>query len=275
MERRAPSNGGEIEHRHPAIPGRSATTTWWAPVWRGLVVDPAGKHVRRLKGALALLLYLILHADRQSGLLVRKYETIGRDMGHSLWTVRGWMRRLERHGYVRRTKTGRALVIEVLNWRPVGHASAPLRGLSMPIRQARTHHLRNSERPGSQQRRGQSEGRPVPNESKLKRVIQRNNNGVKNFSGSDNEPKRSQEEWWARAEILARDLAAGLGDREHLSHYRTYARRFPESLLRRLLSEARATPERAIKRSKAALFEYLLKQHVLSTKSPEPHHSRD
>jgi len=94
--------------------------SWWAPVWRGLVVDPDGKHVRRLGTALALHLYLIIHADRPSGRLVRKHATVARDMGVPIRTVRAWMGKLRSHGYIRTTRTGHALVIDILNWRPVG-----------------------------------------------------------------------------------------------------------------------------------------------------------
>ncbi len=65
-----------------------------------------------------------------------------------------------------------------------------------------------------------------------------------------------------REELLARDLADGLGDLQNLSHYLAYARRHPEALLRRCLGEARAVAEREIKKSRAALFEHLLKQHA-------------
>src|SRR6266480_3841869 len=79
---------------------------WWAQVHRGLVVDPSGKHVRRLDGAVWLLLYCFLHANRATGELWRKYDTIASDMGRPVRTIRAWMRRLREHEYVTATGTG-------------------------------------------------------------------------------------------------------------------------------------------------------------------------
>lgn len=247
---------------------------WWGRVWPGLVVDPDGKHVRRLKAAFPLLIYLIVHADWDTGLLRRTHRTIAREMGLSLWTVRAWMRRLDRHGYVRLTKTGRASIIEVLKWRPVGHGAASLAGTAMPVRQAGLQRPPSNGRPGSQERRGETQRGSPSNESLMTRVIERES-VVRKFPVDDSAAGRDGEEQQARIELLAHELADGLGDRDHLARYRTHARRFPEHLLRRLLSEARAAPEHRIKRSKAALFEYLLKQYVLSTTPTEPCHSRD
>lgn len=248
--------------------------TWWTPVWRGLVVDPEGKHLRRMGKALGLHLYLISHADRRSGRLKQKYETIARDMGFPVRTIRAWMRRLHFYDYVRITKTGRAMIIDVLRWRPIGLYAAPLSGTTMPGRPAEMEPARHDAPQGSQQRQGLNGHGPIANESNVTRGIQRKN-VVKKFPASNSDPERDKEEELARAELLAQDLSAGLDDLAHLPRYRKHVQRFPESLLRRLLSEARATPERRIKRSKAALFEYLLNQHVLSTAPAEPHHSRD
>src|SRR5712692_2351195 len=247
---------------------------WWTPVWRGLVVDPEGKHLGRMKSALGLYLYLLMHADRRSGRLVRKYGTIARDMGFPVRTIRDRMRRLYFYDYVRITKTGRAMIIDVLKWRPIGQDRAALSGTILPVRVTESGQARNGESPGSQQRRGEIEAESIANESILTRGIKRKRI-VTDDSFTDSDSKPGEDESRVRLELLAQDLAAGLNDPAHLPRYRKYAHRFSESLLRRLLSEARATPEREIKRSKAALFEYLLKQHVISAAPTEPHDSRD
>jgi hypothetical protein len=91
---------------------------WWGAVWRGLVVDEAATHYRRMDGALWLFLYLIIHADRVSGALRRKYVTIAHDMRVSERSIRGWMATLRRHGYVKTTSTGRGQVIHIEKWKP-------------------------------------------------------------------------------------------------------------------------------------------------------------
>jgi hypothetical protein len=257
---------------------RSPVTTseksWWAPVWRGLVVDDEGRHLRRIKGALGLYLYLLMHADRRSGRLVRKYGTIARDMGFPVRTIRAGMARLHFYEYVRITKTGRALVIDIPKWRSIGPDRDTLSGTILPGRVAESGHRPSGTLPGSLRPQGANEVGPLPNESILTKDIKRKRS-VRNFSRPDSDPTRTLDEPLIRGELLAQDLAAGLDDSANLPRYRWCAQRFPEPLLRRLLSEARATPEREIKRSRAALFAYLLRQHVLSTAPTEPHDSRD
>jgi biotin operon repressor len=65
-----------------------------------------------------------------------------------------------------------------------------------------------------------------------------------------------------REDVLASDLAQGLQDSAHLPRYANLARKFPESLLRRVLSEAKEWPDNKIKKSRSALFNYLLKEYA-------------
>ena len=74
--------------------------SWWAPVWRCLVEDPEGKHVKRLDGAVWLFLYFILHAKRDTGMVWVKTETAARAMGVSRRTIQRWRQTLLRHDYV-------------------------------------------------------------------------------------------------------------------------------------------------------------------------------
>ena len=65
-----------------------------------------------------------------------------------------------------------------------------------------------------------------------------------------------------REELLALDLADVLNDRNALALYLSYARRFPESLLRKALGEAKEIPEGQIRKSRAALFNHLVRKYV-------------
>lgn len=96
---------------------RQQMRSWWGQMHRGLVVDRDGKHYRKIRLALWLYAYLIVHANRQEGILRRKYETIALDMGISVSTVRRWTAILKRHGYITVTHTGRAQVIHIQRWR--------------------------------------------------------------------------------------------------------------------------------------------------------------
>jgi hypothetical protein len=246
--------------------------SWWTPVWRGLVVDERGKHLRHMKNALGLYLYLLMHADRRSGRLVRKYRTIARDMGFPVRTIRDRMARLYFYQYVQITKTGRAMIIDISKWRTIGQERAALSDTGVPVRVAGIGQAPKGESLGREQRRGEIESEPIPNESRLTKDIQRERS-VQKHSPPDSE--RQGEAARSRLELLAQDLAIGLDDRDQVSRYLWCTQRFPEPLLRRLLSEARATPAREIKRSRAALFAYLLRQHVLSAAPTEPQDSGD
>jgi hypothetical protein len=73
---------------------------WWGPIWRGLAVEPTGKHYRAMRTSLWLYIYLVIHADRRTGKLTRLLPTIARDMGVTPRTVRQWLAILKRHGYI-------------------------------------------------------------------------------------------------------------------------------------------------------------------------------
>ncbi len=65
-----------------------------------------------------------------------------------------------------------------------------------------------------------------------------------------------------KKELLASDLAKGLNDSKSLPFYLSVVRQYPEQLLMKLLGEVREIPSEKIKKSRAALFNYLLQQHA-------------
>ena len=95
------------------------------------------------------------------------------------------------------------------------------------------------------------------NNNKLTRININNNVSKKilNFSSKGFAPKPKEE-------LLALDLADELNDRKNLSLYLHYARCYPESFLRRVLGEVKEIPIERIKKSKAALFTYLVKKYA-------------
>jgi hypothetical protein len=88
----------------------------WAPIWRGLVVDPDGKHVEQLGTAVWLLLYLIASAHRPTGIVYQRQTTIARRMGRPLRTIQRWFRRLVKHEYIIVTK-GDVPTITIARWK--------------------------------------------------------------------------------------------------------------------------------------------------------------
>ena len=98
---------------------RQKKTDWWGYIWRGLLVEETGKHHKAMNRAIWLYLYLIIHADRKTGTLFRKTETIAKDMGISLRIIQKWLQRLRNTGYITSQSTGRSLNITITKWRPI------------------------------------------------------------------------------------------------------------------------------------------------------------
>ena len=64
----------------------------------------------------------------------------------------------------------------------------------------------------------------------------------------------------SREELLALDIAHGLEDKENLKSYLILCKTYPEPILRRVYEEVKDLPQTKIKKSKGALFTYLIKK---------------
>ena len=61
---------------------------------------------------------------------------------------------------------------------------------------------------------------------------------------------------------LAYELADALNDKDAIQMYISYANRFNENLLREVLAKVLAIPENKIRKTRGALFNYLIQQHA-------------
>src|SRR5262245_26529144 len=98
---------------------------WWAPVWKGLVMDSDAKHYRTMRSAVWLYLYLLLNANRRTGILMRKVQTLSNDMGVSRDTALRWLNNLRRGGYIQTVKTSRSMTIQVTRWKALPGSGKP------------------------------------------------------------------------------------------------------------------------------------------------------
>ena len=99
------------------------------------------------------------------------------------------------------------------------------------------------------------------NKNNITRINNNVNEDIKTFnmkSFKEFKPK-------TRKELLASDLAKGLNDIKSLPFYLSVVRQYPEQLLMKLLGEVREIPSEKIKKSRAALFNYLLQQYAKET----------
>lgn len=60
---------------------------------------------------------------------------------------------------------------------------------------------------------------------------------------------------------LAYELAKALDDLDSLTVYFTFVETYQEAFLRKILNKVMTVPQEQIKRSRGALFTYLVKQH--------------
>lgn len=95
--------------------------TWWGPIWRGLVADGTGKHYKSMRASVWLFLYFVVHADRRTGKLSRRYDTMVRETGINKRTIRQWLSILRKQGYVQVERSGSSLAIsiQIQKWKPL------------------------------------------------------------------------------------------------------------------------------------------------------------
>jgi hypothetical protein len=232
---------------------------WWAPVWKGLAMDADAKHYRTMKNAVWLYLYFLLNANRRTGLLMRKIGTVTSDMGVTRDTAQRWLKVLRRGGYIETVNSGRSLTIQVTRWKAlagVGRTQLQRPDLS---------NFRHREYPISL--RGPFESNPprigasttAGNDTKEKR--NNNNDPPGRIANRGTEREFAGIGTSVRHEVFAQELAKQLNDAAGINLYRSYSARFPEWLLRKVLTEVEAMPRERITKGRGALFNYLVQSY--------------
>ena len=91
--------------------------SWWAPFRSGFFLD--SKHRKRMGNAIWLYGYLHLYADRRTGKLTRKVQTISDEIDVPTRTIESWFAVLRKGKYVKTQRLFQGLAIEILKWRPL------------------------------------------------------------------------------------------------------------------------------------------------------------
>jgi len=232
---------------------------WWAPILKGLVVDQEAKHYHKMKNAIWLFLYLVLNADR-GRVLVRKLKTISSETGIKRDTIARWLNILRKHGYIATQNTGRGLLIQIKQWEnpssDIGKSSLQKHkipdfcGWENPTDEEafkRPNPLNLSKKPDF------SAG---PIDTLNKYIL---NNDIDSKNSRDSLLKTAKQ---SKSTELAMDIATALGDHKNLALYISYSRRYPIGLLRKVLGEVKEIPSEKIKKSRGALFNYLVQKYA-------------
>lgn len=88
------------------------------------------------------------------------------------------------------------------------------------------------------------------------------NGSVASVDTNNNQGRRIMNNQSENTNSLASFLADSLQNQDGLPVYESYARRYPEGLLRKVLTEVKETPLAKIRKSRSHLFTYLLKKYA-------------
>lgn len=190
-------------------------------------------------GATGVIVYSFLASlanNRQSCFPSQKY--IAGKLGYSRATINRALQRLEENGLIRIEKRSRY------------HCIYHLLKVRCNTDETQMSHRGNS-------------GVIYFDTNNNKRTRNINNIVTENDNFMNSKPNEANEfKPGTRQELLAFDLAEALDDRKSLSVYLSYARRYPESILRRILGDVKEIPISEIKKSRAALFSFLIKKYA-------------
>jgi len=226
-------------------------------------MDKEARHYRKMGKAIWLFLYLFLNADQRSGFLTTKVKTISSEMGIKPDTIARWLNILREKGYIVTQNTGRGLLIQIKEWEnpssDVGKKAyqkqqiSNFRGWKNPVADKafnRPNELNSDKKPDFS---------PSPIDTINKYILKNDidsNNSQNSALGASKEFKSKE---------LAMDIAQALEDQENLALYISYCRKYPLSLLKKVLDEVRQIPSEKIKRSRGALFNYLVQKYAKET----------
>lgn len=225
------------------------------------------KHYRKMRSAIWLILYLAKKADQRTGQLRTNLDTISADMGIARSTIKRWLKMLRSGGYVETGGTGRLFTIRIKTRNETSDSSnltrqkaqewnsrrlknepphAPQDNLKTAnLKQNMTTHKKNQK----------VSPIDISINNKLNIDIDRENPASADSCSSNGQEAKGKEE------LLALDLATALDDIKGLPLYISYVRKYPEQLLRRVLGVVREIPPEKVKRSRGALFNYLVQKH--------------
>lgn len=184
-------------------------------------------------GAMGIAVYNFLAsmADRNQSCFPSQ-QYVSQRLGYSRSTINRALKRLEEHGLIRKEMRSRYhCVYRLLRVRCSADETQMSKGGNSDVSQGDT------------------------NNTKLTRT---NNNGVVSVSQKQLPTERRPS---TREELLALDISEVLDDHRNIKQYLRFARKFPESILREFLSQVKQTSPGKIKRSRAALFVYLVRQY--------------
>ena len=226
-----------------------------------LVMDVEARHYYRMKNAVWLFLYLFFNADRKSGSLLRKVETISSETGIKRDTIIRWLDVLRKHSYIATRNTGRGLFIQIRQW------ENPSPGVGNRTQQKQEKSNWCSEKYPSTGMvhfsQNELKSNKIPANPIDISIINNKYNIDIDKNGSPDLPLKRTTHFKPRnkQQLLACDLARELNDRQGLPFYLSCTKKYPEPLIRKILGLVKEVPSAKITKSRAALFNHMIQQY--------------
>lgn len=95
------------------------------PLRQGLVADPRATHVRRMRQAIWLYLYLLLAMNPSTGKRLLDPRQVAEAMGLREATIRSWLGHLRKQGYVTAERQGDLVLVKVTRWQEETPSAEP------------------------------------------------------------------------------------------------------------------------------------------------------
>jgi hypothetical protein len=256
MVRENISRGIKPSFEDGAEGSKRTTSDWWAPVWKGLFLDGDGKHYKRIKSAIWLLLYFFLCANRKTGSLKRKLSTISQETGIKTRTIRTWLDILRKGGYVTTGNSGRCLTIVINKWKtlPDGHSDGRQSGGFMKGRVAKECH---SDAALKGRETNNLSHNPAVNHDCNDKTI--NKYKLQNDNVADDCLSIAHHK---NQDLLAYEICNAFKDEKNSLLYLCYVRKYPMEIIKRAFDEAVRMPPHKIKKTRGALFNYLVRRYA-------------
>ena len=252
----------KVKPKADAGEGIGSLPDWWAPVWKGLVLDPQGRHYQTMGNAVWLLLYFFLSADRRTGTLKRKLSTISCAMGVKVRTIRLWLGSLRQGGYIEARTNGRCLVIAIHKWKsyPQGHSSGRQSDLGLAARATRV--CQAQERENGQQT-AQSSQDLASGFAPYDIAIKKDRQAIDNVSAKTSLKSREV--------AIALEICQAFKDEKNLPLYLSYVKKYDFEIIKKAFKEAMKPPANKIKKTRGALFNYLVQYYAGENEMPQNH----
>jgi len=204
-------------------------------LYKRLICHPEGKHYKKLGKVGWLMMYLLVGAD-ENGIFHGSSEQIADEMGLYVLTVRAWLRHLERAKYIEIHGDWKDMKIVVRKPEFTGYAQEIA-----------------------------EKGKCAKNFNEKKAIA--NDNNIRSDTGSNTDKKyiykksdtSNNDRGESSLKLLPKAIADAFCDQDNIAFYVHAFKNYSPEVIQRAFERALNTPAERIKKSRGALFNYLLK----------------